>query len=56
MLDEVDETVASCLRSDEAASPVQTLSGQHTDELVLQLLVGAEQETDLARTGSNVTG
>lgn len=55
MFDEVDETVASCLRSDEAASPVHALSGQHTDELVLQLLVGAEQETDLACTGSNIT-
>lgn len=55
MLDEIDETIASCLRSNEAASPVHALSGQHTDELILQLLVGAEKETDLACTGSNIT-
>lgn len=55
VLDEVDETVTSCLRSDETSSPVQALPCEHTDELVLQLLVGSKQETNLACTSPDIT-
>ena len=56
MLNVVDNTVASSLGTDEGATPVETLSGEHTSELIPELLVGTEEITNLASTGTNITG
>lgn len=56
MLDVVDNTITSSLRSDEASTPVQALPSEHTSKLIPELLVGTEEETNLASTGTNITG
>lgn len=55
MLDVVDETITGRFWSDEAATPVETLSSEHASELILQLLVSTEQETDFASPSTDVT-
>lgn len=55
MLDIVDQAVACRLRTDEASSPRETLSSEHADELVPELLVSTEEETDLPSTSSDVS-
>ena len=56
MLDVVDDTITSSLGSDEASTPVQALSSEHTGELIPELLVGTKEETNLASTGTNIAG
>jgi hypothetical protein len=48
----VDETVACGFGAGVGASPVGSFAGEDTDPLVTELLVCAEQVTDLATTGS----
>ncbi|KAH3669592.1 hypothetical protein OGATHE_002404 [Ogataea polymorpha] len=55
LLDVVDQTVTGSLWSDQRTTPGQSLTGQHTLELVLHLLVGTEHESDLTSGGTNVT-
>lgn len=57
MLDEVDQAVTGSLRANERSTPGETLSGEHTSELILELLVSTEEETDLASSsaGPNVS-
>ena len=52
---EVDQTVAGRLRSDQAASILQALPGEHTCELVRQFAVLSVEEADLAPAHSDVT-
>jgi hypothetical protein len=56
VLDVVDDTVASGLWTDEGTTPVEALSGEHTSELIPEFLVGTEKITNLASTGTNITG
>ncbi len=56
MLDVVDDTVTSSFGSDEASTPVEALSSEHTGELIPELLVCTKEETNLASTGTNIAG
>jgi hypothetical protein len=55
VLDVVDNTVTSGLRTDERSTPRSTLSGQDTLPGVADLLVLAEHETDLATSDTDIT-
>lgn len=55
MLDEVDQAVTGSLRANERSTPGETLSGEHTSELILELLVSTEEETDLASSSTDIT-
>ena len=54
MLDVVDNAVSSRFGTDEAASPVGSLSGEDTNELVPDFLVSAKHEADLATASSDI--
>lgn len=56
MLNIVDKTEASSLRTDVASSPVVALTSENTNPFVPELLVRSEEEGDLACTRTNVTG
>ena len=56
MLDVVDDTVSSSFGSDEASTPVKTLTSKHTGKLIPELLVCTKEETNLASTGTNIAG
>ena len=53
---EVDGAVAGGLGTDERAAPVETLAGEHADELVADALVLAEHEADLTAAHADVAG
>lgn len=55
MLNIINETIASSLRSDETSTPGQSLSSQYANVFVPEFLVSSEQEADLASTSANVT-
>lgn len=53
--DIVDEAETSGLGTDERATPVETLAGKDTSELVALTAVGTEHVTDLAATNTDIT-
>src|SRR6185503_6150532 len=53
-LDEVDTAVAGGLGPDQRAAPGAALAGEHASELVLELLVHAEEVADLAAADADV--
>ncbi len=53
---EVDRAVAGGLRPDEGSAPVETLAGEDAGELVSQLLVHAEEESDFTAAHADVAG
>jgi len=55
VLDIVDQTVASSLRTDETSTPGEALSGEHTSKLIPELLVGTEEETNFTSSSTNIT-
>lgn len=56
VLNIVDKTEASSLRTDVASSPVVALTSENPNPLVSEFLVRSKEEGNLASTRSNVTG
>lgn len=55
VLDVVDKAVAGGLGTNEASTPVHALTSKHAYELILELFVSTEQETNLPGAGPDVT-
>ena len=55
MADVVNETISSSFRTDQTATPVQSLASQHPLECITVFLVCTEEITDFTASNADIT-